>query len=66
VNNLACKNPQEYPPRWYKNKNKYAFILLYFSLHHRKYKNIKNIEKEILLKLCLEKKLEIISKALDN
>jgi hypothetical protein len=63
---VACKNPQEYSPWWHKNKNKYAFILLLFSLHHKKYKNTKNIEKEILLKLLLEEKSETISKALDN
>jgi hypothetical protein len=35
----------------------HAFVLLHFLLHHRKYKNTKNIEKEIPLKLCLEEKL---------
>jgi hypothetical protein len=38
-----------------KNKNKYAFIWLVFSLHHRKYKNTKNIEKEIFAEKKNEK-----------
>jgi hypothetical protein len=38
----------------------------YIFPHHKKYKNTKNVEKEILLKLCLEEKSETISKALDN
>jgi hypothetical protein len=67
VNNfVACKNPQKYSPRWHKNKNKYAFILLRFPYIIENIKIQKNIEKEIPLKLYLEEKSETISKALDN
>jgi hypothetical protein len=66
VNNfVACKTRRNIHRGGIKIKiNMYSSC--YIFLHHKKYKNMKNIEKEILLKLCLEEKSETISKALDN
>jgi hypothetical protein len=54
VNNFVAHNLQEYSPWWHKNKNKYSFILLYFLLHHIKYKMPKIMLEKDPVQLCLE------------
>jgi hypothetical protein len=63
---VACKNPIEYSPWWHKNKNKYAFILLYFiciieNIEVQKYWEVDPTET-----LLRRKKSKSISWALDN